>query len=109
MANFTTRQHIIATLSFTKADGTPGTVEAGSVTAASSDDTVMTAAVLADGTVDIEAVAAGGPARIVVQADADLGAGVVSITGTSEDCIVTTDPRDQATTVTITMGTPVDK
>ncbi len=109
MATMTTRQHVVATLAFTKSDGTPGAVEAGSVVAASSDETVMTAAVLADGTVDVEAVAAGGPARFVITADADLGASVIQITGTSEDITVTTDPRDVASTVMITLGAPADK
>ncbi len=107
--DLTTRQHVIYTLEFDKADGTPGSVEAGSVVVASSNETVITVALLADGTVDVSSVAAGGPARFTVTADADLGAGVVSIIGTSVDVNVTADPRDAATTVRITGGTPADK
>jgi hypothetical protein len=38
---------------------------------------------------DIETVAPGGPARITVSADADMGAGIVPITGVSDDIMVT--------------------
>lgn len=110
MATLTTRQMVHATLAITKADGTPGTVEAGSVTWASSDETVVLAVPSADGMeADIEAVAPGGPARFTVTADADLGSGVTNIIGVSEDIDVTIDPRDQASVINITLGAPADK
>jgi hypothetical protein len=110
MAQLTTRQMVHATLAVTKADGSAGQVEAGSVVWASSDETVVLAAPSADGMeADISSVAPGGPARFTVTADADLGAGVVNIIGVSEDILVTADPRDQASIINITLGAPTDK
>lgn len=118
MATLTTRQHVAFKIEPQKAnnpDGSPGgpaTVEPGSVVVASSDETVITVTLdpaneLAG---DVMAVAAGGSAaRFSVSADADMGAGVVTITGTSEDIDVTADPRDAATSFVITLGAPVDK
>jgi hypothetical protein len=110
MATLTTRQMVHATLVITKTDGTPGTVEPGSVVWASSDETVVLATPSADGLeADIMSVAPGGPARFTVTADADLGGGTQNIIGVSEDIDVTTDPRDQAAVITVTIGAPVDK
>lgn len=44
------------------------------------------------------------PARITVTADADLGAGVVPITGVSEDILVQLDPNSAASVVAIALG-----
>jgi hypothetical protein len=110
MADLTTRQQVHATLAITKADGSPGTVEPGSVKWASSDETVVLATASADGLeADISAVAPGGPARFTVTADADLGAGTLNLIGVSEDITVVTDPRDMASIIMITLGAPADK
>ena len=110
MANLTTRQTVAASLAITKADGTPGSVQ-GAPSWASSDETVLKVTPSADGmsaTIDSVAPSAT-PARITVNADADLGSGVTPITGVSEDITVTLDPRDQASVVTMTLGAPADK
>ncbi len=105
MAQLTTRQHLIATLAFTKADGTPGEVTPGSVAVASSDAAVMTAALLPDGTVDVDARA---PGSAIFTVTAETAAGQIS--GTSEAIEVVVDPRDGAATqVTITLEPPADK
>ncbi len=110
MATLTTRQQFAAiTIAITTADGRPATVD-GPVVWASSDETVLTVAPAADGLSGvINAGAAGGPARVTFTADADLGAGVVNITGVTEDITVTTDPRDLASTFTVNLGTATDK
>lgn len=102
-----------------RGDGTPGQIQPGSVTVSSSDETVIMATLDPTnelmGDVSSVAVSPDGPdgnpvaTRFVVQADADMGQGVVTITGTSEDIFVTMDPRDQTTSFTITMGAPEDK
>lgn len=119
MANLTTRQHVTFTLNPLRDDGTPGQLQAGSVSVASSDETVVMVSLdpaneLAGDVVAVAESAVGPdgspmPSRFVVQADADMGQGVVTITGTSEDIFVTVDARDQATSFTITMGVPQDK
>ena len=113
MADMNTSQMIGVTLDFFLADGvTPATVEAGSIVWASSDATVVTAApdVANPATGFIRAVAVSvTPARVTFTADADLGAGVVTITGVTEDINVTQDPAALASTVRITLGAPVPK
>jgi len=117
MAGLTTRQTVSAALSITKPDGSAGAVE-GAPSWASSDETVLKVTPAADGmsaVIDsvapsaLDADGAPVPARVTVSADADLGAGVTTITGVSEDITVTLDPRDQASVVTMTLGTPADK
>lgn len=109
MAEWTTRQQADGSISITKADGSPATVD-GVPVWASSDETVLTVTASADGmSAVVSTVAAGGPARVSVSADADLGAGTLTITGVSEDITVVVDPRDQASQITIVLGAPVDK
>ena len=67
------------------AKGRPAPVEAGSVVWASSDDTILSVTPSADGMTAVVTSVGAGTARISVSADADLGAGVVTITGVSED------------------------
>ena len=109
MADINTDQHFPSvTVAFTNAAGAPASVD-GVPVWASSDETVLKAIVSADGmTADVTTVAAG-VARISVTADADLGAGVVSITGVSEDVNVTLGPSAQASNMTFTFGAPVAK
>jgi len=110
MADLTTRQQFAAvTLNITTSDGKPAKVD-GPVVWATSDATVLTFTNSADGlTGTIDAGAAGGPARITFTADADLGSGTQTITGVTEDINVTQDPRDLASTFTVSLGTATDK
>ncbi len=104
----TTRQRLAVVVKVTRDDGSDGTVQ--NMVWASSDETVLTTVMDDTGlTGFVNAVAAGGPARISCTGDADLGAGVIPIIGTSEDVDVTTDPRDQASAITITFGAAEDK
>jgi hypothetical protein len=107
MAQLTTRQHRIDTLAFLRADGTPGEITAGSVVVTASDAAVMTAALLADGTVDVVAVAVGTGATYTVTAGTASG----DISGAPPEATdVVVDPRDAvATTVAVTLGTPADR
>lgn len=109
--DLTTRQHVTFVIEPEKADGSPASVEPGSVVVASSDETVITVSSDTGNELsgDVMAVAEGGPARFTVTADADMGNGVVTITGISEDINVTVDPRDQAAMFKITLGAPADK
>lgn len=112
MATMLTSDVISFTITPTKADGTPGQVDAASVVVASSDETVITIINLMPSNTVIEGTVnavAEGTARFTVVADADLGAGVSTITGVSEDITVTQDPADLSSTFTITLGAPVPK
>lgn len=106
MANALNTQQFDATLSITNAAGAPATVD-GIPVWASSDETVVTVTASADGMSATIPCVAPGTARITVTADADLGAGTVTITGVSEDIIVTVDPANAASVVTLNLGPPV--
>lgn len=95
-------------LTITDDRGRPATVD-GVPVWASSDETVVRATAAGDGmSAQIDTVAPG-TARITVSADADLGAGIVSITGVSEDINVSLAPPGQAAVVTLTLGVAADK
>lgn len=97
------------TLEITDSKGRPAAVE-GAPVWASSDETVLTVTASADGmSADINTVAPGGPARVSVTADADLGAGVTQIVGFSEDINVTQGPSSVASTLKITLPAATDK
>jgi hypothetical protein len=110
MATVFTDQTLPFTLVITKADGTPAVVDDTSIVYASSDETVLRVVGLAadnlSGSVDS---VASGTARVSVTADADTGAGVVTITGVSEDVIVSVDPAALASAFSFTFGPPVPK
>jgi len=72
---------------------------------ASSDETVITLTVAADGLSASAAGVAPGAARVTVTADADLGAGVTDITGVLEFNVT----GGAAATITINAGTPTDQ
>jgi hypothetical protein len=76
---------------------------------ASSDETVLTVVPAADGMSAAVDTVAPGVARITVTADADLGEGVIEITGVSEDVNVVLGPSSQATTLALNLGEPVAK
>jgi hypothetical protein len=117
MADINTSQQFNVQLAITNAAGDPAQVD-GVPMWASSDETVVMVVAAADGmSATVPAVApnaVGGdgnplPVRISVSADADLGSGVVAITGVSEDIFVTLDPAQQASVITLTLGPPVAK
>lgn len=95
-------------LTITDSHGQPAAVD-GVPVWASSDETVLTAAASADGMSAVVDTVAPGVARISVSADADLGAGVVALTGVSEDVNVTLGPSHFASVMTLTLGAPADK
>lgn len=110
MADVNTDQNLPFTLAITNAHGDPAPVD-GVPVYASSDETVVKVTAAADGmsgTVDTVA-ASPTPARITVTADVDMGAGVTTITGVSEDIHVTQGPSFLASTFAFTFGAPVDK
>lgn len=117
MANITTDQNFPnVVLSITDKDGKPAKVD-GVPVWASSDATVIAAVAAADGmsgvvnTVAPSPLDAAGnpiPSRITVSADADLGAGVIPITGVSEDIIVIAGVLP-ASIMTLNLGAPAAK
>lgn len=107
MANITTDQHFPnAVLSITDAHDRPAPVE-GAPVWASSDETVLTVVVAVDGMSGDIMTVAPGTARITVTADADLGSGVETITGVSEDIVVTSG--NVAKVMTLSLNEAVDK
>jgi hypothetical protein len=110
MATFTTAEMVVGTLTLFQRDGVTPAVVDGVPVWASSDETVIRATVNADGMGgNVEGVAEGGPARIVVTCDADMGAGFIPVVITSEDVTVTRDTSQQAFSGTLTFGPPVPK
>ena len=108
MANANTSQMFNATLVILDATGAPAKVD-GIPVWASSDATVVSVTASADGMSATVPCIAPGTARITVTTDADLGAGVSTITGVSEDIVVTLDPAHIASVITLTLGAPVPK
>ena len=109
MADINTDQNFPSvTLAITDPAGRPAAVD-GAPVWASSDATVLTVVSSADGMSAVVDTVAAGVARISVTADADLGAGVVTITGVSEDVNVTVGPSHVASTIALTLGAPVAK
>lgn len=96
------------TLTITNAAGNPAPVD-GVPVWASSDDTVLGVVAAADGMSAVVNSVAPGTARITVSADADTGAGVVPITGVSEDVTVVVDPASMASVMTLNLGAPAPK
>jgi len=72
---------------------------------ASSDETVITVTAASDGMSAVAVGVAPGSARVVVTADADLGAGVTDLTGTLDFNVT----GGAAATLNITAGTPTDQ
>jgi hypothetical protein len=97
------------TLSITNSQGQPAAVD-GAPVWASSDDTVLSVEAQPDGMgAVVRTVAPGGPARISVTADADLGAGTQTITGVTEDINVTLGASHMASVMTLSLGAPTAK
>lgn len=109
MANINTDENFPAvTLTITNAAGAPAPVD-GVPVWATSDATILTVTASADGMTALVSTVAAGTARVSVTADADMGAGVSTITGVSEDVIVTQGPSQLASAMTFSFGTPVPK
>jgi hypothetical protein len=108
MAAINTDQVVDVILAITNAAGNPATVD-GVPVWASSDETVIVAAAAVDGMSAVITTVAPGTARVTVTADADLGAGVTTLTGVTEDLVVTLGPSSQASVMTLTLGAPRDK
>lgn len=113
MTSISTEQRLPFGFQVTDGRGRPKPLDTsnGPPTAASSDETVCTVTVEpGEGTAWkgwITSVAPG-TARVVIDADADLGEGVDDVVGTL-DIEVTLDPRTGARMVALTPGTPEDK
>lgn len=109
MADITTDQNYPnVALVITNNRGQPAPVD-GIPVWASSDSTVLTVNVAADGmSATVDTVGAG-TARISVTADADLGTGVSTITGVSEDVNVTIGPNSVASHMVLNLGAATDK
>lgn len=97
-------QQVGLTIAITDKKGNPAQVD-GAPTWASSDETVVTVTAAADGMSANVVAVAPGSARVVVTADADLGAGVTPLTGTLDFSVT----AGGATAIAITPGTPVDQ
>lgn len=109
MADITTDQNFPSvSLTIVDSQGRPATVD-GVPAWASSDATILTATASADGMSAVVDTVGPGTARISVTADADMGAGVVTLTGVSEDVNVTLGTSHNASLMTLTLGAPADK
>ncbi len=109
MADITTDQNYPnAVVGFKNKRGQPAPVD-GVPVWASSDETVLAVTPAADGKSAVVDTVAAGTARVTVTADADLGAGVITITGVTEDINVTIGAGSQASVVTLDLGAPADK
>lgn len=95
-------------LTITDKGGKPAKVD-GVPVWASSDATVLAVTPAADGMSAVVDTVAVGTARVSVKADADMGAGVMEITGVSEDVNVTLGTAHQASMMVLSLGSPVDK
>lgn len=110
MATLNTAEKFVGSVEFFLADGvTPATVQPGSIVWASSDETVIRVEAGPDGLAFEAPAVAPGIARLTVTADADLGDGVVTITGVSDDIEVTLAPAPLASVIRINLGAPVPK
>jgi len=111
MANVTTDQNfpnVLLEIMDSHVPPRPALVE-GVPVWASSDETVLLVTPSVDGMSAMIDTVAPGTARITVSADADLGEGVVPLTGVTEDIIVTLGTAGLAATMTLTLGEPVAK
>ncbi len=107
MADITTDQfYPDVALTITDAQGRPAAVD-GVPVWASSDETVVSVVAAADGLSAVVSSVAAGTARVTVSADADLGAGVVPITGVTEDINVTNG--NIASVLTLSLGAAAPK
>jgi len=109
-ATFTTEQTL--PFGFQVVDGRGRVVAIdGEPTCTVSDETVCTVSIADNGdntwSGELSSVAEGA-ARLTIQADADLGAGIQEVLATL-DVTVTLDPRTSERMASVTAGTPADK
>lgn len=97
-------QMVVLTIQPLDKKGKPATVD-GAPTWAGSDDTVVTVTPAPDGLSATVVGVAPGAGRVVVTADADLGAGVTPLTGTLDFTIT----GGSAASLSITAGDPTDQ
>ena len=76
---------------------------------ASSDETILTVAAAADGMSAVVQTVAPGTARISVTAEADPTPGVNTLTGVSNDVVVSLGRSSEASVLTLNLGTPQPK
>ncbi len=110
MVDITTEQQVGFVFQVKDGRGRTKGVE-GTPSAVSSDETVCTVSLAAGADTAWNGMVvsvAPGSARVVVDADADLGEGVQDVVGTL-DVNVTLDPRTGARIVEMTAGAPEDK
>lgn len=108
MVDVTTNDHFAnVVLTITDKDGNPAKVD-GIPIWASSDETVLHPVPNADGMGGTVETVGPGTARISIQADADLGAGISTITGVSEDVVVTIG-AGPASIMTLSLGPATPK
>ena len=108
---FTTEQFVPFTVE--AKDGRGRSVAIESLTAVSSDETVVAVDVVqGEGNVwngTLTSVAPGGPAQVVLTGDADLGEGVREVMAVIEEITVTLDERTGARLLTVSPGEAQDK
>jgi hypothetical protein len=107
MDAFTDQSGGAASIAIVDARGRPASVD-GAPVWASSDDTIVAVTAAADGMSATFATVGPGTARLSITADADLGAGVVQISGVSEDIVVSANPNSQASAFTVSLTAPTD-
>ena len=109
--SLTTEQFVTFVVDPTDLRGRTAPVE--SLTAVSSDETVVTVEVVKgegnawNGT--LTSVAPGGSAQVVLTGDADLGEGVKEVMAVIEEISVTLDERTAGRMLTVSLGEPQDK
>lgn len=111
MADITTDQNfpnVVLTIMDTQVPPKPAMVD-GVPVWASSDETVLTVVPGTDGMTAVVSTVAPGTGRITVSADADLGAGVIPITGVSEDITVALGASHMASVMALNLGSPAAK
>jgi hypothetical protein len=112
MPSMTTKQKVVCSFAPLKADDSPAEIDAASVTVVISGsantleivDLVTTNESVSFALQGVVADDVG--AKAVVKADADMGPGVLEITGETSMWTVTIDPSDMATHFGITEGAP---
>ena len=97
-------QQVALTIAIVDKKGKPAQVD-GIPVWASSDETVITVTPAADGMSANVIAVAPGAGRVVVTADADLGAGTTDLTGTLDFNVL----AGGAVTISISAGTPTDQ
>ena len=107
MLALTTEQFASFTVAATDGRGRP--VALDTLSAVSSDETVVRVELDGVGGGRIISVAPGGPAQVVLTADVEPGEGVREAMAVIEEITVSLDPRTEARFLTASVGAPEDK